>query len=240
MKAILLLLGAVKFGKILTSGGTMLLSLVVYAGLWGWRFAAGFIALLFLHELGHFIAARQKGLAVGLPTFIPFVGAWIEMKEKPIDAEAEAYVASGGPFLGTVSSVSTYLWAQAAQSDLLLAIAYSGLFLNLFNLLPVSPLDGGRITAVISPRIWLIGAPLMVATFIYNPSPALILIAIIALPQVLRAWNYDPSDPSNAYYAVPASTKVQYGAFYLLLATFLGVMTYDVHDMLTHVRRIMP
>jgi len=239
LKALLLILfGGLKFGKILSSGGTMLLSLLVYAGIWGWRYAAGFIALLFIHELGHYLAARQRGLDVGLPTFIPFVGAWIEMKEQPIDAETEAYVAAGGPFLGTIASVATYLWSQQIQSSLLLAIAYSGLFLNLFNLLPVSPLDGGRITAVLSPRVWLFGAPLMVAAFIYNPSPVLILVAVVALPQLIRAWKFDPSDPENSrYYNTTLTTKLEYGAFYLGLAAFLALMTYDVHEMLAHVRR---
>jgi Zn-dependent protease len=239
LKALLLVLfGGLKFGKILSSGGTMLLSLLVYAGIWGWRYAAGFIALLFIHELGHYLAARQRGLDVGLPTFIPFVGAWIEMKEQPIDAETEAYVAAGGPFLGTIASVATYLWSQQIQSSLLLAIAYSGLFLNLFNLLPVSPLDGGRITAVLSPRVWLFGAPLMVAAFIYNPSPVLILVAVVAMPQLIRAWKFDPSDPENSrYYNTTLTTKLEYGAFYLGLAAFLALMTYDVHEMLAHVRR---
>ena len=239
MKSLLLILfGGLKFGKVLSSGGTMLLSLLVYAGIWGWRYAAGFIALLFIHELGHYLAARQRGLDVGLPTFIPFVGAWIEMKEQPIDAETEAYVAAGGPFLGTIASVATYLWSQQIGSNLLLAIAYSGLFLNLFNLLPVSPLDGGRMTAVLSPRVWLFGAPLMVAAFIYNPSPVLILVAVIAFPQLIRAWTFDPSDPENSrYYNTTLTTKLEYGAFYLGLAAFLALMTYDVHEMLAHVRR---
>jgi Zn-dependent protease len=239
LKALLLVLfGGLKFGKILSSGGTMLLSLLVYAGIWGWRYAAGFIALLFIHELGHYLAARQRGLDVGLPTFIPFVGAWIEMNEQLIDDETEAYVAAGGPFLGTIASVATYLWSQQIQSSLLLAIAYSGLFLNLFNLLPVSPLDGGRITAVLSPRVWLFGAPLMVAAFIYNPSPVLILVAVVAMPQLIRAWKFDPSDPENSrYYNTTLTTKLEYGAFYLGLAAFLALMTYDVHEMLAHVRR---
>jgi Zn-dependent protease len=239
MKSLLLLaFGGLKLGKVLSSGGTMLLSLVVYAGVWGWRYAAGVVGLLFIHELGHYLAARQRGLDVGLPTFIPFVGAWVELKEQPIDAETEAYVAAGGPFLGTVAAVATYLWAQQVNSSLLLAIAYSGLFLNLFNLLPVSPLDGGRITAVLSPRVWLFGAPLMVAAFVYNPSPVLLLVALVAFPQLMRAWRYDPADPENSrYYNTSLNTKLEYGAFYLGLAAFLAIMTYEVHEMLAHVRR---
>jgi Zn-dependent protease len=124
----------------------MLLSLVVYATIWGWRYAAGFIALLFAHEMGHYVAARQRGLDVGAPAFIPFVSAWIALKDQPVDVETEAYVAIAGPVVGTAAALAVYLWARSEDSGLLLAIAYSGLFLNLFNLLPISPLDGGRVT----------------------------------------------------------------------------------------------
>ena len=77
-KLLILLFSGLKFGKLLTTGGTMLLSVVVYAFAFGWRYAVGFVVLLFIHEIGHFMAARQRGLAVGAPTFIPFVGAWID------------------------------------------------------------------------------------------------------------------------------------------------------------------
>lgn len=124
IKLLLLLFSSLKFGKLLTTGGTMLVSLAVYASIWGWRFAAGFIGLMFVHEMGHFIAARQRGLNVGAPTFIPFLGAWIEMKEMPHNAETEAYVGLGGPFLGTIGALAVYLWSRQENSQLLLAIAY--------------------------------------------------------------------------------------------------------------------
>jgi Zn-dependent protease len=161
LKLIALLLSGAKLGKLLTSGGTMLLSLVVYAWIYGWRYAAGFIGLLFIHEMGHYIAAKQKGLPVGLPTFIPFVGAWIELKQLPHDAQTEAYVGMGGPLLGTVGATLCYLLARnAPDAQWSLAVSYSGFFLNLFNLIPLPPFDGGRITAALSPAIWLAGLPL--------------------------------------------------------------------------------
>ncbi|SEM35015.1 site-2 protease family protein [Bradyrhizobium sp. OK095] len=229
----LLLFSGLKWGKLATSGGTMLLSLAVYATIWGWRYAAGFIALLFAHEMGHYVAARQRGLDVGAPAFIPFVGAWIALKDKPVDVETEAYVALAGPVVGTGAALAVYLWARSEDSGLLLAISYAGLFLNLFNLLPISPLDGGRVTAVLSPRIWLLGAPMLVALMIYRPSPMLLIVAIIAVPQLISAWRYDPHAPENvAYYGVPLQTKLEYGGAYLALAALLAVMTYDVHEML--------
>jgi Zn-dependent protease len=233
VKLLFLLFASLKWGKLATSGGTMLLSLALYATIWGWPYAAGFIALMFLHEMGHFVAARQCGLNVGLPTFIPFLGAWVELKDQPLDARTEAYVAFAGPLVGTVAAVVIYLLGRWSDSALLLAIAYAGLFLNLFNLLPFPLLDGGRITAIISPRVWLLGAPLMLALLFYWPSPALIIIAILALPQFLKAWKYDPKALENvAYYGVPLQAKLESGGLYLALTAYLCVMTYEVHEML--------
>jgi Zn-dependent protease len=238
VKTGLLLLSSLKWAKLFTTTGTMLLSLAVYATIWGWRYAAGFVGLLFVHEMGHYLAAKQRGLPVGAPTFIPFVGAWIELKDQPMDAETEAYVGMGGPFLGAAASLAVYLWARETSSQLLLAIAYAGLFLNLFNLLPVPPLDGGRITGVLSPRVWLIGAPMMLALLFYSPSPMLMVIAVIALPQLVKAWRYDPAAPENAaYYKAPLAVKLEYGAAYLGLAALLAIMSYEVHEMLAGAQR---
>ncbi|CAN5320893.1 hypothetical protein BH11PSE10_BH11PSE10_13810 [soil metagenome] len=233
IKLLLLLFSGLKFGKVLASGGTMLVSLVVYAFIFGWRYAAGFIVLLFVHEMGHYIAARHKGLNVGLPTFIPFVGAWIELKDLPHDAETEAFVGLGGPLIGTLGATLCYLLARQTDTDWLLAVAYSGFFLNLFNLIPISPFDGGRITAVLSPRIWLLGVPILVALFFWRPSPMLILIALLAWPQLWKAIKYrKDSAEAETYYAVSAAVKWEYGLYYIALAGFLALMTHDVHEML--------
>jgi Zn-dependent protease len=233
LKLLLLLASGLKLGKLLTTSGTMLISLVVYAFIYGWRYAAGFVALLFVHEMGHFIAARQKGLNVGAPTFIPFVGAWVELKDMPHDAQTEAYVGLGGPLLGTIGAIVCYVIARETGTNWLLAVSYAGFFLNLFNLIPLSPFDGGRITAVLSPRIWLLGVPILGALFVYRPSPMLILIAILAAPQVMKAIRYRAdSEEARTYYAVPTRLKWEYGIWYIALAGFLAVMTHDVHEML--------
>jgi len=237
IKLLLLLLSGLKFGKLLTTGGTMLISLVVYAFIYGWRYAVGFIALLFIHEMGHFLAAKQRGLDVGAPTFIPFVGAWIELKQLPHNAETEAYVGLGGPVLGSIGALGCYFLARNGGPELhwLLAVSYSGFFLNLFNLIPISPLDGGRITAVLSPRIWLLGVPVLVGLFVMNPNPMLFLIALLAAPQVMQAWRHlrGQQDASQqAYYQASLEDKLTYGFAYLGLLAFLAVMVHDAHDML--------
>ena len=147
MKALSLLLGGkflqflgfLKLGKVLSSAGTMCLSVVAYAFVFGWWYALGFIALLFAHEMGHFIAAKQRKLDVGAPMFIPFVGAWVELRDMPHDAETEAYIGLGGPFAGTLAALACYFIARQTGSPLMLALSYSGFFLNLFNLIPLSP-----------------------------------------------------------------------------------------------------
>jgi Zn-dependent protease len=232
-RILLLLFASLKFSKLFITVGSMLLSLGVYALVFGWRYAAGFIALLFIHETGHLIAARHRGLAVGLPTFIPFVGAWIELKEMPHDAETEAYVGLGGPLLGTVGALVCWLLARSYDVPWLLAVSYAGFFLNLFNLIPVPPLDGGRITGVLSPRIWLLGIPILGALLWYRFSALMVVIVILALPNILAALRYRAdSAHAQAYYAVSSRVRWTYGAYYILLLAFLAMMTHDVHEQL--------
>jgi Zn-dependent protease len=237
MKLLLALLTAGKLGKLLLSGGSMLLSVVAYAWTFGWPYAVGFVALIFVHEMGHYLAARQRGLNVGLPTFLPFVGAWIELKDQPHDAETEAWVGFAGPLLGSIAALGCYALARDQDSKLLLALAYAGFFLNLFNLIPLSPFDGGRITAVLSPRIWLLGVPLLVGLFLWRPSPMLVIMAVLAAPQVMKAWKYDPDLPENqAYYAASGETRLTYAVYYLGLLSFLAIMAHDTHEMLASAR----
>jgi Zn-dependent protease len=237
MKLLLGLLAAGKLGKILLSGGTMILSVLAYGLVFGLPYAVGFVALLLVHEMGHFLAARQRGLDVGLPTFLPFVGAWIELKEQPRDAETEAWIGFAGPLLGSLAALACYFAARETDSKLLLALSYAGFFLNLFNLIPLSPFDGGRITAVLSPRIWLLGVPVLVGLFLWRPSPILVIMAILAAPQVLQAWRFDPKDPEHAaYYTASNETRLTYGIYYIGLLGFLAVMAHDTHEMLGALR----
>ena len=229
MKIILSLLLAGKLSKFLLTGGTMLLSVFTYALVFGWWYAVGFVALIFCHEMGHFLAARQRGLKVGAPCFIPFVGAWVELKEQPMDAETEAYVGLAGPVVGSAAAFVCYLVAREIQSPLLFALAYAGFMINLFNLIPLSPLDGGRIVSVISPRIWYLGLPILIGLFLWKPSPMLILIAIVAAPQVFAVFR-NKTDTNAAYYQTPLSLRINYALQYLILAGFLAVSVYELHE----------
>ena len=195
------------------------------------------MALLFAHEMGHYAAARQRGLDVSAPAFIPFMGAFIALRDTPHDAETEAYVAFAGPFVGTLAAFAVYFWARSDGSALGLAVAYSGFFLNLFNLLPVSPLDGGRITSVLGPRVWLLGAPLLLGVMLWRPSPVLLVVLVVAIPQLVAAWRYDPRTAANrAYYGVSSEVKFEYAALYLGLVAVLGLIVYSLHGELEAAR----
>jgi Zn-dependent protease len=239
VKLLLLFLSSLKIGKILTTGGTMLISVFAYSFIFGWPYAAGFVGLIFVHELGHYLAARQRGLNVGVPVFIPFIGAWIQLKEMPHNAETEAYVGLAGPLVGTIGALGCYYAARTMDSNLLLALSYSGFFLNLFNLIPVPPLDGGRVTSVISPRLWFVGIPVLIALFIYRPSPMLVIIAILALPTIwrtLRNKTDNAEDENLTYYKASLETRLMYAAYYIGLIIFLVLMSDSLHSMLASTR----
>lgn len=229
MNTLILFLSAAKLSKVLIPAISIILSIFTYAVFYGWHYAFGLILLIFLHEMGHYIAARQKNLQVGLPTFIPFLGAWIELKEQPMDAEVEAYVAYAGPFVGTIASFVAYFYGRHSGSNLALVLAQSGFLLNLFNLIPLSPLDGGRITAVISPHIWFFGVPILLALWLYKQSPMLILVAIFAVPHLVKAWKHPKEDYGN-YYNIENSIRVEYGILYIGLVGLLSLMIYFLVD----------
>lgn len=172
------LIGLLKLTKF---GGTfisLIISLGGYAVFFGWKFAVVLLYLMFVHEMGHLVAARQKGIRTSPAVFIPFFGAAIAVKERPKDAATEAYLAYGGPLAGLISflpAIPLYFWTHDPLWGLMILL---GALLNLFNLLPVSPLDGGRIVTVLSTKIWLLGLLLVAAMLFWSPSPILILILL--------------------------------------------------------------
>jgi len=151
------LLSLLKISKIAGPFISMMVSAWAYALIYPWGFAIGFVLLLLVHEMGHVIAAKIKGLPVSAPLFIPFLGALIAMKRQPMDARTEAYIAFGGPLLGTLGAVGVFAAAYSLDSPLLYSLAYVGFFLNLINLLPIHPLDGGRISVAVTRWLWLVG-----------------------------------------------------------------------------------
>jgi Zn-dependent protease len=221
-KTILLLLPKL---KLFTTAGTMLVSIAAYALLWGWQFAAGFVLLLFVHEFGHVIQLRREGIKASAPMFVPFLGAVISARSLGQNALAEARVGLAGPVLGTIGSAACILVWQATGNDLWRALAFTGFFLNLFNLLPVVPLDGGRAMAAMAPWMWFLGLAAMIALAFVFPNPIILLIVVFAGLETFKRWRARRTgDPrQQAYYRVKPVDRMLVAAVYLGLIALLVV-----------------
>jgi Zn-dependent protease len=219
-KALLLLLPKL---KIFTTSATMLVSIGAYALIWPWTFALGFVLLLLLHELGHVIQLRREGVEASAPMFIPFLGAVVAAKSMGDDAAAEARVGLAGPVLGTIATlIPLGIWL-ATGNEFWQALAYIGFFINLINLLPVLPLDGGRAMAALSPWVWIAGyAALVALTFVF-PNPIMILILLFGGMETWRRWKARNTPEAQAYHAIPGRTRALVAATYLLLAGLLAL-----------------
>jgi Zn-dependent protease len=220
LKAILLLLPKV---KLLSTSATMLVSIAAYALLWGFPFALGFVLLLLLHEMGHVIQLRREGVEASAPMFIPFLGAVISAKSMGDDAAAEARVGLAGPILGTIATLVPLAIWLATGEEFWQALAFIGFFLNLFNLLPVLPLDGGRAMAALSPWAWWLGyAGLVGLTFAF-PNPIMLLILLFGGMESWRRFKARNTPESQAYHNIPTRTRALVAITYLGLAALLAV-----------------
>jgi Zn-dependent protease len=215
LKGVLLLLPKL---KLLTTSGSMLVSIGAYALIWGWQFAVGFVLLLFVHEMGHVIQLRREGVPASAPMFIPFLGAVVGMKRLPDDAGAEARVGLAGPVLGSLACLVPLALYGATGNHLFQALAFTGFFLNLFNLAPVLPLDGGRAMAALTPWMWLVGFGILLGVGIAFPNPIVILILVLGGYETYRRFkNRNTTD----YYRVPRKTRFLIAAVYVSLAVAL-------------------
>ncbi len=211
--------------KLFASTGTILVSLAAYALLWGWPFAAGFIALLFVHEMGHAIALRREGIKASWPMFIPFMGAVIASRSLGDSALAEARVGLAGPVLGSIGAAACILVWHATGNDLWRALAFTGFFLNLFNLLPVVPLDGGRAMAAMAPWMWFVGVVALIPLAFLFPNPVILLILVFAGFETYKRWKLRRSGEAGqqAYYRVRPLDRALVAAAYLSLVALLVV-----------------
>lgn len=209
--------------KIFTTSASMLVSIAAYALIWGWTFAVGFVLLLLLHEMGHVIQLRREGVKASAPMFIPFLGAVIAARSMGDDAAAEARVGLAGPILGSIATlIPLGIWL-ATGNEFWQALAYVGFFLNLFNLLPVLPLDGGRAMAALSPWVWFAGYALLIALTIVFPNPILLLVLLFGGIESWRRFKNRNTPEARAYHAIPGRTRALVAITYLGLAVALGV-----------------
>ena len=231
LKAGLLLLPKL---KILTTSGSMLVSVAAYSLIWGWKFAVGFVVLLFVHEMGHVIQLRREGIKASAPMFIPFLGAVVAAKSLGQNALAEARVGLAGPVLGSLGALALLPIYHATGNDMWRALAFTGFFLNLFNLLPVVPLDGGRAMAAMAPWMWFVGfAGLVVVALLFH-NPIILIILLFAGMETWRRWKLRRSgdEAQEAYYKVPPAARLAVAIVYLGL---IAALSYGMHA--THLTR---
>jgi Zn-dependent protease len=215
--------------KIFTTSASMLVSVAAYAWIWGWKFAVGFVLLLFVHELGHVLELRRQGVPASAPLFIPFLGAVVGMNQMPKNARKEAQVALAGPILGSLGAAAVWGVGEAYDSDLLVALAFTGFLLNLFNLLPVLPLDGGRVVAALHPALWAVGFAALVVLTIFFPNPILVLVIVIGGLELWRRWRERAQPGGRAYYELAAGQRIAVAVTYIGLAVALGLAMSATH-----------
>jgi Zn-dependent protease len=197
-----------------------------FGGIW---FAVGLIGLIFVHEMGHWLEAKRQGLPVSAPLFIPFLGASIFLKEHPESAWREFQLAIAGPLLGSLGAGVVFAVAEAEDSNRLRAIAFLGFFINLFNLLPVVPLDGGRIVAAIHPALWLLGLIGLLALVLYRPNGILVLILVFAAMELWQRWQQRRLGGTGEYYSVLPWQRLTAAISYFGLAALLVLAMHATH-----------
>ena len=212
--------------KFIGTAVTALLSIGAYALIFPVWFAVGFVVLIWVHEMGHVLQLKREGIPASAPMFIPFLGAFVAMKQMPKNALVEARVGLAGPVLGTLGALGALGLFAWTQQPLLLALAYVGFFLNLINLIPVLPLDGGRAVGALSPAFWIFGVVLMVAlVFVTSLSPIfLLLVALLGGPELWRRWKTRNTPEGQAYHKIEPRYRFAVGLVYVTLAVALVLL----------------
>ncbi len=230
-----LVLPLLKFLPILLkSGGTMLLMIWIYTRMWGWQFGVGFVLLLLVHECGHLLVAKKFGLKVGAPVFIPFMGAFIALKEAPRNAWMEACVGIGGPMLGTFGALICNSLGEVSGAPVFIALAWFGYFLNLFNLTPVGMLDGGRIVTALSRWLWLPGFAVLIWFGWKFPNFVVWLMVLLSLPRIYSLFRKRSEEERRYYEVTPAQRWTMSILYFGLIAVLVFAMHLAQNDLHRH------
>jgi len=224
------LLKIAPLAKFLTTGGSMFVTAWLYATQLGWPFAVGFVLCIFVHEMGHVYVAWRQGLPVSAPVFIPFMGA-VVFSRRANSAWEQAIMGIGGPVGGAIAATVCWAVYAATGSQLMLGLAYVGFMINLFNLIPVLPLDGGWIVGSVEPKLWLAGLigiiVMTCAGLIHNP--LIFILIILSIPTLWKSLR--GGGPVYAKDQTPPTPqqKLIMGACYLGLAAFLAFGMAETH-----------
>lgn len=217
------------------AGGSFVVTIVAYTTQFPLGVVTGFVVITLIHEVGHAVAIRAKGLRAGFMVFIPFIGGAVTMKGQPRTVFDDAIIGLAGPFFGTLATLATLQIYKWTADPLYLMVAFVGFGLNLFNLLPIGMLDGGRISAAITKWMWVLGGGAIVWKVFDQPNPLTILIAVLAAFQVYASILREKSDPR--FYEITPLQRAAIAVLYFALVIFLGHQTYITYDRLELLRQ---
>lgn len=206
------------------AGGSMALSIAAYATKAPLPLVVGFVLIIFVHELGHALVIRAKGLRAGVMVFIPFVGGAVTLKDQPRSAYDDAQIGLAGPVAGTIAALVSLQIFKWTLNPLYLAVAAAGFAINLLNLLPIGLLDGGRISAAVTKWMWLFGGGWLIYKVVKQPNPLMLLILVLVAFQVYASIVREKDD--KAFYEVTLPQRAAIATLYFGLVVFLGHQTY--------------
>ncbi|HKB79459.1 MAG TPA: site-2 protease family protein [Thermoanaerobaculia bacterium] len=224
--------GATQFA---VAGASMALSIAAYAMKAPLPLVIGFVLIILVHEIGHAVAIRAKGLRAGMMVFIPFIGGAVTLKDQPRSAYDDALIGLAGPIAGTFASLvplQIYKWTDAPTW---LAIAAAGFAVNLINLLPIGMLDGGRISAAVTKWMWFFGGAALVYKVIRQPNPLMLIVVLLVAFQVYASIRREQDD--QAFYRITLTQRAAIAVAYFFLVVFLGHQTWMAMNRLAHLPR---
>jgi Zn-dependent protease len=206
------------------AGASMAVSIAAYAIKAPLPLVLGFVIIILIHEIGHAVAIRAKGLRAGVMVFIPFIGGAVTLKDQPRSAYDDAQIGLAGPIAGTVASLIVLQIYKWSDSPLYLAIAAAGFAVNLVNLLPIGMLDGGRISAAVTKWMWVFGGGALVYKVVKQPNPLMLVVLLLVAFQVYASIAREKDDKS--FYDVTMSQRAAIAVAYFSLVVFLGHQTW--------------
>jgi Zn-dependent protease len=217
------------------AGGSFVVTIAAYATQAPLAVVVGFVVITLIHEVGHAVAIRAKGLRAGFLVFIPFVGGAVTLKDQPRSVFDDAMIGLAGPFAGTLASLACLQVYKWIDDPLWLLIAFLGFALNLFNLLPIGMLDGGRISAAVTKWMWVFGGAAVLYKVFDQPNPLTIVIAILAAFQVYASIVREKTD--TRFYEITPIQRAGVAILYFALVIFLGHQAWMTYDRLELLRR---
>ena len=216
--------GAMQFA---VAGGSMLVTVLAYATKFRLGLVIGFVLITLIHEVGHAVAIRAKGLRAGYMVFIPFIGGAVTLRDQPRSVYDDAQIGLAGPFAGTLASLASLLIFKVTGDPLYLLVALTGFILNLINLLPIGMLDGGRISAAVTKWMWVFGGAVLAYKVWRQPNVLLIVILFLAAFQVYAAIVREKED---RFYEITGGQRAAVAIAYFTLVIFLGHQTFMALD----------